>query len=176
MKRLLLASLLLCACATNQESRRLATEMANALDAYDAGLSEKIVEQRAYYRRRGEHYTQSRLELLESRREQLRARRALEAASDMAASPQTEARPGDLSRFLIELASAETQLDRDMREQARTSDAEFRATLAVLTARRAELQRARDALRELAAGRRTRAEARAIIEYAAEVKERLDRE
>lgn len=177
MRRIvLLASLLLCACATNQESRRLASEMATALDAYDARLTEKIVEQRAYYRRRGEHFSDTRLDLLASRREQLRSRRALEAASDMAASPESEARAGDLTRFLIELASAETDLDRDMREQARNADAEFRTTLTALTNRKAELQKARDALRQLSTGRRTRAEARAIIEYAAGVKERLDRE
>jgi len=169
-------SLLLCACATNQESRRLATEMATALDAYDARLSEKIVEQRAYYRRRGEHYTESRLDLLGSRREQLRALRAMEAASDMAASPDTEARAGDLARFLIDLAAEETRLDRELREQARTADAEFRATLTTLMARKAELQRAGDALHELSTGRRTRAEARAAIEYAARLKEKLDRE
>ena len=177
MKRALaLLCFVLCACATNQESKRLATEMAVALDAYDARLSEKIVEQRAYYRRRGEHYNQSRLDLLGSRREQLRARHALETASDMAASPETEARAGDLTRFLLRAATEETALDREMRDQARTADAEFRATLASLMGRKAELQKAREALRQLATGRRTRAEARAIVEYAASVKEKLDRE
>jgi hypothetical protein len=175
-RAIVLTCFLLCSCATNQESKRLATEMATALDAYDAQLSQKIVEQRAYYRRRGEHYTQSRLDLLGSRREQLRARHALEAASDMAASPDTEARAGDLTRFLMRLTDEETELDREMRNQARTADAEFRATLASLMGRKAELNKAREALRQLSTGRRTRAEARAIIEYAAKVKEKLDLE
>lgn len=164
-------ALLFCACATNDESRRLARDLASTLDAYEQQLASKAAEQNRFYARRAAQHAASALDLRGPQREQLRSRRALEAASRMSGSPDTEARAGHLARFLLDTAAAEAELDRTLREDARTAEASFRAAMRALELKRAELRRVRESLLALS----SRRDARALSAYVEQLRKELER-
>lgn len=172
MRRLAAAfALLFCACATNDESRRLARELSTALDAYEERLAAKAAEQNRFYAERSAQHAASALDMRTPQREQLRARAALEAASRMSGSPATEARAGNVARFLLDTAAAEAEHDRALREEARTAESSFRAAMRALDVKRAELRRVRDSLLSLS----LRRDARTLREFIEQLRKDLAR-
>lgn len=167
---------LLSGCATNDKSLGLAREVAAAMEAYDARVGEKVAEQNRFYSERVRDLARASADIFPGRRDQLRATRAITAASDMAGAPTLHARRGDIVEFLQEVSARERELDRTARQQAIEAERAFRASLRALDARRAEIRRARRAVDILATPPRRRAEARALLRYIQELQKEIDRE
>jgi hypothetical protein len=145
--------------------------LSSELDAYEQQLAAKAAEQNRFYADRAAQHAASATDMRGPLRQQLRARRAVEAASRMSGAPQAEARAGNLVRFLLETAGAEADQDRALREEAKTAEASFRAAMRALEIKRAELRRVRDALLTLS----SRRDARALRAWVEEFRKELDR-
>jgi hypothetical protein len=171
MRRLSAAlALVFCACATNDESLRLARELSTALDAYEQRLASKAAEQNRFYTQRSAQHAASALDMRGPQREQLRARAALESASRMSGSPATEARAGNVVRFLLDTAAAEMEEDRSLRDEARAAESSFRGAMRALDIKRAELRRVRDSLLTLS----LRRDARTLREFIDQLRKELE--
>ncbi len=167
-KALFLATLVLAGCSSaNRAALDVSHTLGTELEAYEKSITDKAAEQRDFYDERAKSIAKSRLEIVTEDLDQLRATRSIEAASELAADPNS-ARRGWLSRFLLETNAEEKTLDRSLRTAAAEAEKGFGDALRKLELKQKEIDAVQKLVADLAKPPSTKNEAKAVIDFVKE--------